>query len=199
MEKFGYLAREIKVEVSPEAMREYQIPLREIIVAIKGRNIRATGGSFESYTSEKNVVTLAQFRDPLEVGDVIIRSSFEGPLIKVKDLAIVKDDFEDARILSSMDGKPAISFLVSKKENADVIRTVDAIRELASRESKSLPEGTEILYSNDYSRYVRNRFDVVRWNGLMGLTFVIILGRHGHSCGVAGYNLPDAPLRCLSR
>ena len=175
MEKFGYLAREIKVEVSREAMREYQIPLREIIVAIKGRNIRATGGSFESYTSEKNVVTLAQFRDPLEVGDVIIRSSFEGPLIKVKDLAIVKDDFEDARILSSMDGKPAISFLVSKKENADVIRTVDAIRELASRESKSLPEGTEILYSNDYSRYVRNRFDVVRWNGLMGLTFVIIM------------------------
>ena len=44
----------------------YQIPLREIIQAVQARNIRMTGGTFESYTSEKNVVTLAQFRNPAE-------------------------------------------------------------------------------------------------------------------------------------
>ena len=175
VEKFGYLAREIKVEVSPEAIYKYQIPLREIISAIQGRNIRATAGSFESYTSEKNLVTLAQFRNPLEVGDVIVRSTFEGPIIKVKDLAIVKDDFEDERILSRMNGKSAISFEVSKKEAADVIRTVDAIKKLVERESETLPEGVEIVYSNDYSRFVRNRFDIVQTNGLIGLALVLIL------------------------
>ncbi|MFQ5791659.1 MAG: efflux RND transporter permease subunit, partial [Acidobacteriota bacterium] len=165
----------IALEVSPEAIREYQIPLRHIIAAIQGRNIRATAGSFESYTSERNLVTLAQFRDPLEVGDVIVRSTFEGPLIRVKDLAVVRDDFEDARILSRMNGEPAISFLVSKKETADVVRTVDAVKELARRESENLPEGVEISYSSDFSRYVRNRFQVVRTNGLIGLTLVILL------------------------
>ncbi len=175
VKKYGYLAREIEVEVSPSAIREYQIPLREIITAIQGRNIRATGGSFESYTSEKNLVTLAQFKDPIEVGDVIVRSTFEGPLIKVKDLAIVRDGFEDERILSRMNGKQAISFEVKKKESADAIRTVDAVRELAKKESENLPQGVEILYSNDFSRYVRNRFDVVRTNGLIGLVFVIIM------------------------
>jgi multidrug efflux pump subunit AcrB len=135
LEKYGYLAREIKVEVNPRRIDQYQIPLREIIQAIKARNIRLTGGTFESFTSEKNVVTLAQFRKPEEVGDVIVRSTFEGPLIRVKDLAVIKDDFEDEEIISRLEGRAAISFIVNKTENADIIRTVDAIKRLIREES----------------------------------------------------------------
>jgi multidrug efflux pump subunit AcrB len=173
--KLGYQAREIKIEVSPDAMRKYQIPLGEIIAAVQARNIRSTGGSFESYTSEKNLVTLAQFEDPLEVREVIVRSTFEGPLILVKDLAVVKDDFEDPRVLSRMNGQAAISFLVNKKETADAIRTVDAVKELLRSESQRLPEGVDILLTDDFSRYVRNRFSVVQNNGLIGLALVLIV------------------------
>ena len=175
VDKYGYLAREIKVEVSPESIRKYQIPLREIIAAVRARNIRATAGSFESYTSERNLVTLAQFDDPLEVGEVIVRSTFEGPLIQVKDLAIVRDDFEDERILSRMNGRQAISFLINKKEAADAIRTVEAVKELVQEESRALPEEVAIDYSNDYSRLVRNRFNIVLNNMTIGLALVVIL------------------------
>jgi multidrug efflux pump subunit AcrB len=173
--KFGYLAREIKVEVSPSALQRYQIPLRNIIAAIKSRNIRSTAGTFESYKDERSLVTLAEFEDPLEVKNVIVRSTFEGPSVRVKDLAIVRDDFEEPRILSRMNGKQAISFMVNKKENADIIRTVDGIKELVEREKEYLPEGVEILYSSDLSFYVRNRLNVVRTNGLIALSFIIIL------------------------
>lgn len=147
--KYGYRAREIKVEVSPGAMDRYQIPLREIIQAVQARNIRMTGGTFESYTSEKNVVTLAQFRRATEVGDVIVRSTFEGPLIKIKDLAVVKEDFEDESIISHIDGVKAISFIVYKSDEADIIRTVKAIKKLIKKENtlqmflppKEEPEG----------------------------------------------------------
>ncbi|MBL7073979.1 efflux RND transporter permease subunit [candidate division KSB1 bacterium] len=175
LDRFGYRAREIKVEASPDAMAKYQIPLGEIITAIQRRNIQGTTGTFESYTSEKDLVTLAQFFDPLEVGDVIVRSTFDGPIIKVKDLAIVKDDFEEEKLLSRMNGKPAISFLVFISEYADAIRTCDAIKELINEESKNLPEGVEIQYVNDESRYVRNSFNVVLSNGLIGLALVLII------------------------
>ena len=135
LDKYGYRAREIKVEVDPEKMVSYQIPLREIIMAIQARNIRLTGGTFESFTSEKNIVTLAQFREPVEVGDVIVRSTFEGPLIKVKDLAIIRDDFEDEDLISRMNGETAISFVVNKTESADIIRTVKAIKKLIRQEA----------------------------------------------------------------
>jgi multidrug efflux pump subunit AcrB len=132
---YGYRAREVKVEVNPAALSNYQIPLRDIIMAIETRNIRQTGGTFESYTSEKNVVTLAQFKEPVEVGDVIIRSTFEGPQIRVKDLAIVSEDFEDAFTKTRIKGMEAISFLVFKKETADIIKTTDAVKKLIQEES----------------------------------------------------------------
>jgi len=175
LSRAGYRSREIKVEVSPGKMGNFQIPIREIIAAVQQRNIRGTTGSFESYTSEKNLVTLAQFQDPTEVGDVIVRSSFDGRLVRVKDLAIVNDDFEDARVLSRMNGKTAISFLVYMAESADVIRTTDAVKELIEKERKNLPEGVEIIYSNDLSPIVRDSFDVVLNNGWIGLVLLVLI------------------------
>ncbi|HSG28862.1 MAG TPA: efflux RND transporter permease subunit, partial [Candidatus Krumholzibacterium sp.] len=175
LERAGYRTREVRVEVSPDAIERYQIPMREIISAIQRRNIRGTTGSFESYTSDKNLVTLAQFRHPAEVGDVIVRSTFDGPLIRVKDLAFLSDDFEDERLLSRMNGVPAISFVVYISEAADVIRTTDAIKDLVENEKKTMPEDIRVLYSNDSSRIVRESFDVVLSNGWIGLVLVVLL------------------------
>jgi multidrug efflux pump subunit AcrB len=175
LKEYGYRAREIKIEVSPNKMREYQLSLREIVAAIQSRNIRAAGGSLESYTSEKNLVTMAEFREPMEVGDVIVRTTFEGPHVKVKDLAIVTDDFETERMDSRMNGISAISYVVDKSEAADVIRTVERIKALVEKEKKNLPEGVDILYSSDASRGVKNIFDIVKKNGLIGLGLVVIL------------------------
>ncbi|MCP4704204.1 MAG: efflux RND transporter permease subunit, partial [candidate division Zixibacteria bacterium] len=171
---FGYRDREIKVEVSSNATNDYQIPMREIITAIKLRNIHGTAGSFESYTSEKDLVTLAQFGDPEEVGDVIVRSSFDGPIIKVKDLAVIKDDFEDARLLSRINSKPAISYLVLLEKNSDAIRTIEAIKELIEHENETHTD-TKVVYANDTSVVVRNSFDVVLTNGILGLILVVLL------------------------
>jgi len=173
--KYGYRAREIKIEVKPSMLEDYQISLGEIIAAIQGQNIRATAGTFESYTTEKSVVTIAQFRDPIEVGDVIIRSTFEGLHVKVKDLAIIRDDFDDETVISRVNAQPAMSLLVSKKENADIIRTVDAVKRLISKEKSHFSEGAGVHYANDASNRVRSRMDVVLSNAVMGFILVIIV------------------------
>jgi len=208
--KYGYRAREIKVEVSPEAMDRYQVPLYEIIRAVQARNIRATAGTFESFTSEKNVVALAQFREPAEVGDVIVRSTFEGPLVRIKDLAVVNEDFEEETVISHVEGRKAISFIVFKDEEADIIRTVNAIKRLVRREAAKQvyvleedvkeKEGplaalrrflgraeeedgvfwykygnVKILYSQDLSIYVQQRFNVVTVNLVIGLLLVVLV------------------------
>jgi multidrug efflux pump subunit AcrB len=175
VDKYGYRDREIRIEVDTEKARDYYIPLRAVIGAIQQRNIRATAGSFESYTSERNVVTLAQFESAGEVGDVIVRSSFDGPSVRIRDLAKIVDGYEEEKVMSRMSGRQAISLVVNKKDTADAIRTVDEIRELVESERVNFPEGVNVMFANDLSRYVRNRLDVVRSNGLIGLSFVLVL------------------------
>ena len=173
--KYGYLDREIKIEITQDALERYQISSHQIVNAIENRNIRATGGSFESYTSEKNIVTLAEFTDPMEAAEVIVRISEGGSMIRVKDLAVLRDDFEPAKVLSRMNGTPAISFVVFKKESSDIIRTVDAVKQLVADSQDQLPQGVSIEYSNDTSRLVTNRLNVVISNGLIGLALVMLM------------------------
>jgi multidrug efflux pump subunit AcrB len=175
IDKVGYLAREVKVEVSQAATEKYQIPMREIVNAIRLRNIRATAGSFESYTSDKTIVTLAEFEDHLEIGDVIVRSAFEGPRIQVKDLAVVSNDFEPEKTRFRMNGEAVIAFIIYKKGNADLIRVVDAVKQYVEEQKELLPPDVEIMYSADQSRFLRNRLSVLSINGMIGLGLVSIV------------------------
>ncbi len=173
--KYGYLDREIKLELAQDALEKYRMPAHEVVNAIRNRNIRATGGSFESYTSERNIVTLAEFSAPGEAAEVIVRITEGGATIRVNDIAVLLDDFEPAKVLSRMNGTPAISFLVFKKESADIIRTVDAIKKLVEENQHRLPPGVSIDYSNDKSRLVSNRLNIVISNGLLGLALVMLM------------------------
>ncbi|MCP4981851.1 MAG: efflux RND transporter permease subunit, partial [Gammaproteobacteria bacterium] len=174
LRRFGYLDREIRIELRQDAMEEWQVPGAKLVSAIANRNIRASGGSFESYTNEKNIVTLAQFETPEEVEDVIVDVTADGALVRVGDIAIVKDAFEPEKVRSRMNGKKAISFLVYKKETADIIRTVDRIKAFVNENQHRLPQGVRIEYSNDVSQNVDNRFSVVLSNGAIGLVLVLI-------------------------
>ncbi len=94
--RIGYRAREVRIEVSPEALERTQVPLPQIVAAIAAANVRLSGGTFEGRAEEKNLVTQARFSTrALEVGDVIVRSGFDGPQIRVRDLSVITDDFED--------------------------------------------------------------------------------------------------------
>ena len=124
----GYRAREVRVEVSPEALEGAQVPLQQVVSAIAAANVRLSGGTFREQAGEKSLVTRALFDDPMEVGDVIVRSGFDGPQIRVGDLAVIRDDFEDPSLLARVDGVAAISLMVFKKEGSDTVRTSDAVK-----------------------------------------------------------------------
>ncbi|MCR9141589.1 MAG: efflux RND transporter permease subunit [bacterium] len=178
IEMFGFRAREVRIEVSPDALKRYDIPLTEIARMVQARNIRGTAGTLESYTSERNLVTTAQFEHPLEVGEVIVRGNFAGYGVRVKDMATIKDDYEREIVRPRMNGREMIVFSVSKKESADIIRTVERIKEFARVEQERdsrLFRGLSVAYSNDLSRYVRASFGVVATNGALGFLLVVIV------------------------
>ena len=75
-----------------------------------------------------------------------------------------------------MNGKPAISYRVFKSESGDIVKTVNKINALIKEEEKRLV-GKDISFAtaDDQSYYVKNRFDVVVSNGVLGLIFIIVV------------------------
>ncbi len=65
--------------------------------------------------------------------------------------------------------------MVTKDENADIVRTVEAIKALVEKEKQNLPDTIAFLYTNDVSISVRDKFDIVKNNGIMGLVLVLVV------------------------
>jgi len=175
IDKNGYLAREVKIELDPEKIRSYQLDVNEVVSAVQRRNIMGTAGAMESFACKQDIVAMSQFKKPDDVGDVIVRSTLEGPLVKVKDLALIKDGYEDEKIISRINGKKVIALNIYKIESADILKTVKAVKGVIAAEQKNLPDGFSITLSNDYSRYVDASYKVVMSNGIMGFVLVVVI------------------------
>ncbi|MDX9801945.1 MAG: efflux RND transporter permease subunit [Spirochaetia bacterium] len=171
----GVAEREIKINVNPYSLKEKYVSLNEIIKSIENRNIRATGGTLQSVQKEQSIVTIGQFDDPAEVGQVIIRSTFERPALRIDDIANVEDSFKKQAVLVRVNKKPGITFSIVKKEDAGVVTTVDNIKQFLEKEKKSLPEGIILNNIDDRSLSIRSLLSVVASNAVMGFVLVFII------------------------
>jgi multidrug efflux pump subunit AcrB len=171
----GMLDRELKIKIDGQKADRLHITPRDVVNAINARNIRASAGTYEGGEIEKSVVTIAEFTDPMDVENVVVRSTFGGPAVYVKDVAKVVDSFEDETERARVNGSRAISFEVIKKGSADIIDTADVVKQLALEENERYKNEVNIIISGDRSEVVRNRLSVVLNNGLIGLALVLVM------------------------
>jgi len=173
--KEGYLEREIQININPNKLNQYNLSLNQVLSSIEKRNNRYTVGLNRSTEDEKNIVVLAKFNQAESVSDVIIKSTFEGPVIRLSDIAEVTISNVEEKSITRINGKKGFILNIKKQEKADAIKTVDLIKAKMSNLRAKHPKSLKIHYSEDLSERVRNRLDIVVKNGLMGLGMVLIV------------------------
>lgn len=172
--KVGYRKREIRMEIDPPKADRQYVSLAEVMVAVAQTNVRVSGGTLQSMSDKEKIVTLSQFVDPMEVKDVIIRSSFSGDRVLVSEIAGVKDSFEEETRIIKANGVQSINIVVEKKANADAVKVAAAVREVIKEFNKTLPKGTYSQVVKDYSVYVNSMLSVVISNAMIGFALVIL-------------------------
>ena len=171
----GYREREIHIVVNPNKMEEYYVSLNSIVSAINTRNTRSTGGSIDLEKGEHLVVTDGIFHDPMQVGEVIVRSNFGEKRVRVKDIAQVVDDFEEENIRFRVNGQNGVDIDIKKKENADIMRTNKNIRTFLKDFESQVPDNMEITVIGDRSRNVSSLLNVVQSNAIIGFILVVVI------------------------
>ncbi|MDX1387514.1 MAG: efflux RND transporter permease subunit, partial [bacterium] len=173
VEKYGYRDKEFQVDLDPEKLSQFFIALNDILFSLENRNVRSTGGTLESFKTQRNILTLSEFENVDQVKDVIIRSAFGGGDIDLKDIANVHEGFEDEMMRTFFNGEKGISLVVKKSSNTDILRLVDRLKEYVKEKQAIVPPGVKLTMVNDASIRVQNRLDIVIVNGLLGFVLVI--------------------------
>ncbi len=173
--RMGWRERQIWVEVDPEKMRDFHVSLDEIILALRARNVTVPGGHLQNSETEFSIRITGEFNTPQEVEGVVIRANDSGYGLKVKDVANVKDTFEDENRIAKINGHRALVMVVIKRELADAINVTDQVKHVVNEFRIELPQGLEITLTNDFSYYVKRRLNVLKSNGLQGFILVVLI------------------------
>ncbi|MBK7058099.1 MAG: efflux RND transporter permease subunit [Leptospiraceae bacterium] len=170
----GYREAEMHVDIDPFALDRVSLSTNQIIMALKGKNINFPGGTIADSGKEAIVRTVGEFDTESEIEKVFIRSNDAGRSIVLKDVAKVKEDFEDKQYIEKVNGLYSIVLVVVKKERGDAIKLVDKVKKVVSDYGANQKDFITLSYVNDLSKYIRRRLDVLVSNGLQGFTLVVI-------------------------
>lgn len=181
IEVYGRTDPEIQILADPNKLREYYTSLTEIIQALSLRNIRSTSGSMKpdenADLKEKNklLVTTGQFQDPLSITNVIIRSIFNGQPIRIGDVARVEELFIDKSVYMRVNSEHGYSINIIKKEDADILKTIDNVNKYFENNKAAIPNNIEIVPMADNSRTINDLLEAVSSNIITGFIIIFII------------------------
>lgn len=172
----AYRQPEISIESDPAKLTEFNLSLSDVAAEIKAQNARQPAGQLEDRRESK--VTLdAELDTVQELQDVIIQSGFSGRQVQVRDFAGVRETFEKTKFIQKINGREGVFLSAVKTAEADILESVDAVKALVERFQATVLKDTgyQIALLDDESRELRNRLDIILYNGVIGLVLVLII------------------------
>lgn len=145
VDKSGYLDSEIQIKVNPDMLDKYNMSINEVISAISSRNARFTVGDNNQQDLEKNIVILSEFESVDDIKNVVIKSSFDGPVIRLIDIAEVFRGEEEETSITRVNGTKGFILEIKKTSQADIIRTAKRVKERVSELQEYYPDEINIF------------------------------------------------------
>jgi multidrug efflux pump subunit AcrB len=171
----GVRPYEMSVEISEENLRRYNLTLDDVARRLKqasldlpGGNIKAKGGEILLRTKEK------RYR-AAEYADIIVVADPDGTRVRLKDIATVKDTFEETDLSASFDGKPAAMVKVFRVGEQKPMEISKIVNRYVAQKELSFPDSIHAAVWNDTSELLESRLNLLFRNARLGLILVIIV------------------------
>jgi hydrophobic/amphiphilic exporter-1 (mainly G- bacteria), HAE1 family len=124
----GGAEREIKVWLDPNRMRAFGVTVPEVVAALRAQNLELPGGRVDEGARELTVRTMGRITDPADFNNVAV-SLRGGYPVKVSDLGHVEDGARELRTSARLNGRPAVTLIVSKQSGQNTVAVADAVKE----------------------------------------------------------------------
>ena len=170
----GGSARQIRVQVDPNAMRAYGLSPSLITAALQRENQEVPAGRIESGMSERLVRITGRIVDPLAFGDIPITVR-NGTPIRVRDVATVIDGAAQRRSAAELRGASAVSMEVLKINGANTVAVADGIKATVLELINELPRDIELQIIRDDSVRIRDSLKDVYTSIVLGAILTIMI------------------------
>jgi HAE1 family hydrophobic/amphiphilic exporter-1 len=191
--------RTIAVNLRPRDLEAANVSVGEVVYALNTQNLAAPVGSVTGALTERTIRLNGRLESPDDFTQLVVAQ--RGPpqrLVRLGQIADVKDTVVQARSLALYNGRPGIGIDITKAKGTSTTRVADAIKAKLPDIRRTLPPGVELTLVQDagvrVSQSVRNVEEMLVEGAALTVLVVFIFLNSWRSTVITGLALPVSTL-----
>ena len=172
IELSGFPEEEIEIALRESDLRAFNLSFTEVANAVRNSNILITGGNIK--TAEEDYLIRASNRSyyGIELQNLIVRTQPNGTIIRLKDIAELRDTWSENPDRLFYNNNLAIDITVSNTNNEDLISTADNIKVYIEKYNQQ-QQNVQLSVTSDRSTTLKGRTELLAKNAVSGILLVL--------------------------
>ncbi|HEY8428340.1 MAG TPA: efflux RND transporter permease subunit, partial [Sandaracinaceae bacterium] len=192
VDPWGSYEREVRVELDPDRLRAYSVPLDAVLEAVRSVNLDRPAGSIESSTEELTLRAPSQLTSIEQLESAVVVTRGDG-VIRIRDLGTVRDTYRRLDRIARIDGRIGLRVGIRKQADANTVEVSQAILEEVERINRDFPQLRVTAVSNqgDYiERSIDNLTGSVLYGGALAILVLLFFLRNVRSTIIIAIAIP---------
>jgi hydrophobic/amphiphilic exporter-1 (mainly G- bacteria), HAE1 family len=152
----GALRRELSILLRAEKLREFGVSVTEVTNAVRAQNTTAPVGKVRGALEDQSIRLLGRLESPAEFEQMIIKRNPGGTVVRLGQVAEVKDGFAEMTGYSLRNGLPNVGISVTRSRDSSTVSVANEARKLVKEIEKELPKGTTLEITQDGGKDAEN-------------------------------------------
>ncbi|MFC0118418.1 efflux RND transporter permease subunit [Pseudoalteromonas xiamenensis] len=171
----GGMVRQYQVQVDPEKLRAYSIPLSLVQIALKQGNQETGASVIEMAEAEYIVTTTGYIQSIQDIEQIPLGLNDKGTALTIGDIATITFGPQMRRGIAELNGEgETVGGVVVMRFGENAAQTIEGVKAKLKSLSASLPEGVEIVTVYDRSNLIDRAIDNL-WGKLVEELVVVAL------------------------
>src|SRR3990170_3783076 len=172
----GGIEKELQIIVEPETLGAYGLTITDLIRVLGAENVNISSGSMGVGRRNYRIRTVAEFKSPREIEDLVIRSTGQERIL-LKDVASVGFGYSKLTDAMMHNAKNGMAIGIKPEPGTNILELTDRVEEVVQRlnSEKLRPNKVYLEWVYDQRPYIRGAIGLVRQNILIGGGLAIIM------------------------
>lgn len=162
----GGMKREIHVALERRKLTALNLPLEEVLGAIRAENLNLPAGKVDEGDLEVLIRTRGEYETVEEVGNTVVAIRGGAPIL-LKDLGTVEDSHEEITYISRSEGVPVIRLYINKQSGSNTVKVVEGLLGEVEKINRDFPQ-IEVFVTTDTSEYIKRSIANVQNAAMFG-------------------------------
>lgn len=155
VEVYGGRERKILVEANQYRLDAYGMTIMQPIHMLGVSNLNLLAGDIKKEKEKSLIRTIGNLDNIEEIGETGIVASPSGDIIKLNDIASVKDSFLEVKSIARVNTRPVVTLYIQKENGANTISVADGLKKQVYEIGKKLDKDINIEYIADQADFIK--------------------------------------------